>query len=91
MREKKIIERVKENSWYVSLSISAGKEDGRPYKHETFLYTVFKNSILHTVLEISNYQGIIMQNINPFTATCYYSSDAPRTATMLCTNTDVMH
>jgi hypothetical protein len=50
-----------------------------------------KYGILHTVLKISDYQRIIVQNINLFIATCYYSSDAPRMAITLCANTDVMH
>lgn len=90
-KKKQIIERVKEKSWHISPSFLAGNEDDKTCKHETFLYAVFKYGILHIVLKISSYWDIIMKNINPFTATCCYGSDAPRTATVLCTNTDVMH
>jgi hypothetical protein len=68
----------------------AGKKNDNTCKHEAFPYTVFKYGILHNVLKISNYQGIIVQNINPFTAICYYSSGATRIAAMLFANTDVM-
>jgi hypothetical protein len=91
MRENKSLKGLRKTAGISVYPFLLGRKMVGPCKHETFPYTVLKFGTLHTVLKISIYQGIIMQNINRFTATCYYRSDAPRRDTMLCANTDVMH